>query len=163
MITKEMVKNSMEAKWRKDQIKMHGVIALFIFIFIFFGVMVSVMEHGDFLIALEVFGIVVLIYAVLFGVFVLYYAYKFFCLFKDLEQYEVYEVFLDKPSTSYLYRGAIYYTVSFETMKGEKITQDTKPFWSSGIFASFQLEDYNGKKIKIAYNANTETMITLGL
>lgn len=163
MLTKEIVKKSMEAKWRKNQMSMHGVIALIIFVVIFFSTLFAGLQHGDILLALEVSGIVILIYALLFGCFVLYYTYKYFSLFKDLEQYEVYEVILDKPSTSYLYRGAIYYTVSFETIKGERITQDTKPFWSSAIFASFQLEDYNNKKIKIAYNANTETMITLGL
>ena len=163
MLTKEMVKNSIEAKWRKNQMSLHGVIALIIFVVIFFSTLVAGLQHGDILLALEVSGIVILIYALLFGCFILYYAYKYFTLFKDLERYEIYEVILDKPSTSYLYRGAIYYTVSFTTNKKETITQDTKPFWSSAVFAAFQLEEYNNKKIEIAYNPETEIMITLGL
>ena len=72
-----------------------------------------------------------------------------------------YEVRLDHTGTSYWYRGAIYYTVTIETKAGYKVSADTKPLWSGGAFASFRLDDYNNKKIEIAYNQNTDEMMVL--
>ena len=69
---------------------------------------------------------------------------------------------LDKPETSYFYRGAIYYTVSFTDKNGNSIVRDTHPLWSSGIFDPCQLADYNNKRVFVAYNENTDTLIVLG-
>lgn len=162
MLTKEMVKDSMEAKWRKDQLKLYIVIPVIFLIFLAFFGLVAGLQYGDFGLSFEVTGIVILIFALVFLPFVLFALYKYVALFKNLNDYEVYEVCLDRPGTSYWYRGAIYYTVTFETKAGYKVSMDTKPLWSGGAFASFHLDDYNNKKIEIAYNESTEEMMVLG-
>lgn len=103
------------------------------------------------------------VWALCFLPFVLFYLHRYMKLFKNLNDYEIYEVRLDRPGTSYWYRGAIYYTVTFETKAGEKVSKDTKPLWSGGVFASFHLDDYNNKKINVAYNESTDEMMVLGV
>lgn len=162
MLTKEMVKESMEAKWRKDQLKLYLITTGFVVLFVAFFGMAAGLQHEDFGLSLKVTGIVILIFALMFLPFILFTLYKYLALFKNLNDYEIYEVCLDHPGTAYWYRGAIYYTVTFETKAGYKVSVDTKPLWSGGAFASFHLDDYNNKKIKAAYNEQTGDMMVLG-
>ncbi len=162
MLTKDIVKNSMEAKWRKNQLKLYIVIPGIFLLFLAFVGLFAGLQHGDFALSFEVTGIVMLVFALMFLPFVLFSLYKYRSLFKNLNDYEIYEVRLDRPGTSYWYRGAIYYTVTFETRAGYRVSMDTKPLWSGGAFASFRLDDYNNKKIEIAYNQNMDEMMVLG-
>ena len=93
----------------------------------------------------------------------MYNIYKYFSLFRDLGQYEIYEVVLDKPNVFLWINELIYYTVVFRASQDKLIKRDTKPFWSTAIFAPFHFADYINMTIKIAYNADTDTMIILGL
>ena len=162
MLTKDMVAASMEAKWRKDQLKMYIVIPGIFLLFIGFVGVISGLQHGDFALSLEITGIVVLVFGLMFLPFVLFAMYKYRALFQNLNDYEIYEVRLDHPGTSYWYRGAIYYTVTIETKDGYRVSADTKPLWSGAMFASFRLDEYNNKKIRIAYNEQTDEMMVLG-
>ena len=162
MITKDIVKSSMEAKWRMNQLKMYIAIPGIFLLFIAFVGVISGLHHGDFALSFEITGIVMLVFALMFLPFVLFALYKYRALFKNLNDYEIYEVRLDHPGTSYWYRGAIYYTVTIETKAGYRVSMDTKPLWSGGAFASFRLDEYNNKKIKIAYNEQTDKMMVLG-
>ena len=162
MLTKDMVKSSMEAKWRMNQLKMYIAIPGIFLLFIAFVGVISGLQHGDFALSFEVTGIVMLVFALMFLPFVLFTLYKYRALFQNLNDYEIYEVRLDHPGTSYWYRGAIYYTVTIETKAGYKVSADTKPLWSGGAFASFRLDEYNNKKIRIAYNEQTDEMMVLG-
>lgn len=162
MITKDIVKSSMEAKWRMNQLKMYIAIPGIFLLFIAFVGVISGLQHGDFALSFEITGIVMLVFALMFLPFVLFALYKYRALFKNLNDYEIYEVRLDHPGTSYWYRGAIYYTVTIETKAGYRVSMDTKPLWSGGAFASFRLDEYNNKKIKIAYNEQTDKMMVLG-
>lgn len=157
MLTKDIVKNSMEAKWRKEQLKLYIVIPGIFLLFLAFVGLFAGLQHGDFALSLEITGIVVLVFGLMFLPFVLFALYKYRALFQNLNDYEIYEVRLDHPGTSYWYRGAIYYTVTIETKAGYKV-----PLWYGGAFASFRLDEYNNKKIKIAYNEQTDEMMVLG-
>ena len=162
MLTKEMVKKSIEARWRKGQIRMYFIIFSF---FEVLGLIIGVvfgMHTGEFHITFTIIGIILLVFCIVFLPFIFYFLYKYLKLFKYLEDYIIYEVTLDKPSTSFMYRGSVYYTITFITEANEKITRDTRPLWSSSILASFSLEEYNNKKVKIAYNENLDCLIVLG-
>ena len=162
MLTKDMVKASMEAKWRKDQLKLYIVILGLFLLFIAFVGLVSGFEHGNFGLSFEITGILIMVFSLMFLPFALFALYKYLALFKNLDDYEIYDVRLDRPGTSYWYRGAIYYTVTIDTKAGYKVSVDTKPLWSGGAFASFHLDDYNNKQIKVAYNEQTDEMMVLG-
>ena len=63
-------------------------------------------------------------------------------LLKNYENMQIFEVKLDNISTSYMYKGAVYYTVTINDMK-----VDTNPIFSSSIFSKHLLEDYNNKTV----------------
>ena len=156
------IKNAMEAKWRKKQIR------IFIFaiggweLFLCLAGLFCALTYGNFALSFEIVGLVAGVCLLIFAPFVLFYVYQYISLFRNRENFIVYEVVLDHPSTSYWYRGAVYYTVSFVTTQNIRVTADTKPLWSSGLFADFPLEEYNNQKIYVAYNDQTEMLIVLG-
>ena len=162
MITKEIIKKSLDAKWRKRQINVWlFVLGAYAFVFLF-AALIATAKHGNFLLSIEISGLCAAVCLPILLPFLGYNLWKYHSLFKDADSYSVYEVMLDKPETSYFYRGAIYYTVSFTDKNGNSIVRDTHPLWSSGIFDPCQLADYNNKRVFVAYNENTDTLIVLG-
>lgn len=163
MVTKDIIKNSLEAKWRKHQTLFW--IAFFSFIF-FVAIIIDLMiciGDNDFSIFIFALGIACGIWVLPIISFSGFYFYKYKRLFRNLEDYQIYEVMLDKPSTSWNYKGAVYYTISFKIDNGNIITKDTLPIWSSSLMSVASLEDYNNKKIKIAYSDKEDEIIVLGL
>ena len=63
-------------------------------------------------------------------------------LLKNFENMQIYEVKLDNISTSYMYRGAVYYTV---TINNKKV--DTNPIFSSLFLSKHLLNEYNNKTV----------------
>ena len=118
--------------------------------------------HGDFALSFEISGICSAVFAVIFAPFPLYSLYCYRQLFRGLEEYRVYTTTLDQPSTSGLYRGAIYYTVTLRTPDGFTTKADTAPLFSSGTFAHFPLEDYNNKTVTVAYKESEDVLVILG-
>jgi hypothetical protein len=162
MITKEIIKNSLDAKWRKRQMRIWIVVAgIYIGVFLLSALIAS-LKHGDFLLSLQITGIYAAIWLPIIAPFLIYNIWCYYSLLKNPEEYKVYEVMLDKPETSYMYRGAIYYKVSFTDGDGNLVSKDTRPLWSSGIFDPCQLADYNNKKVFVAYRESTDTLIVLG-
>lgn len=162
MITKEKIKNSLDAKWRKKQINVWlFVLGAYAFVFIF-AALVATAKHGDFLLSLQISGLCAAVSLPVFLPFLAYNLWKYFSLFCGLDEYNVYEVMLDKPETSFMYRGAIYYTVRFTDKNGNSIVKDTRPLWSSGVFEPCQLSDYNNQRVLVAYKQSTDTLVVLG-
>ena len=79
---------------------------------------------------------------IIFGFFMLYSYRKMRYLLKNYENMQIFEVKLDNISTSYMYKGAVYYTV---TINNSKV--DTNPIFSSSFFSKHLLEDYNNKTV----------------
>lgn len=96
--------------------------------------------------SLEIFLIVTAVYSAIFLPFAAFYGYKMMYLLKHYESFSSYEVMLDNVSTSYAYRGAVYYTVSINEA-GNTRRVATNPYFSSGMLAKFPLEEYNNKKV----------------
>jgi len=162
MVTKEQIKNSLDAKWRLSQIKIYSAILGGILVFLMFVALFSGATHGDFPLSFEVSGICAAVFTVIFVPFPLYGLYCYRQLFRGLEEYRVYTTTLDHPSTSRLYRGAIYYTVTLRTPDGFATQADTKPLFSSGTFATCPLEDYNNKTVTVAYKESEDLLVILG-
>ncbi len=166
MLTKEQIQNSLEAGWRKSQIKTYLVIfavfAVIFFLAMFFGIAIEGFSVDNLLFCIEILGILYAVYAACLLPFILFSWHKYRLLFKNLETYTIHEVMLDEPATAPFYRGAIYYTITIPLSSERTVKVDTKPLWSSGIFSTVQLADYNNKKIKVAYSESLARLIILG-
>ena len=161
MVTKEQIKSSMEYKWRLSQCKTYlviwGVTLVFAIIGGFGGAMkLNSVKDGLFisLVTTGILSMPLLPMAV-------YPMIQIGRLMKRAQGCTIHRVMLDRPATSTMYRGAVYYTVEF-TQDGERFLRDTKPLWSSAPMARFQLDEYNNKQIDILYDRESDQIIVLG-
>ncbi len=161
--TREEIKKSIECKWRKSQIFFTlGILGIIFLISIMAALYVG-LKTNDFSMMLSVLLSAFLFPAIILGPMIVYYLYQYFKIIRKYSKYESYEVLLDRPSTSWYYRGAVYYTVSFVTADNIRKVLDTNPLFSSALFSSVDLNEYNNKKINILYDSDAEKVICIGL
>lgn len=154
MVTKEMIKNSMEAKWRRRFVVMF-VILIAICVPFIWGTVGNDESLAD---MIKIVGVPMIpLFLIL-----LYETMRYFVLFLHRDSYEIYEVLLDRPTTSLLYRGCVYFTVDIDTKSGMGIFRKTKPIWSDYPFSKFKAWEYMNSKIHIAYDEERDKMIILG-
>lgn len=154
--TREDIKNSVEYRWRKTSFCwLLGIWAVIAAVMLF-GVLIIGFDDIKYIgLSFQIWGIVTAIYSAIFLPFVVYYGYKMLYILKHYTEFNSYEVMLDNVSTSYAYRGAVYYTV---TINDEGVTRQvsTNAYFSSSIFAKFTLEDYNNKKVIGLYDGQID-------
>ena len=142
-LSKDDILNSVEYQWRKHQLVLYfyfWLIISIITIFIPLAIGITNLEYIA-VVALSCLGVIILIFLIL-GSFMLYSYSKMRYLLKNFENMQIYEVKLDNISTSYMYRGAVYYTV---TINNKKV--DTNPIFSSSFLSKYLLNDYNNKTV----------------
>ena len=142
-LSKDDILNSVEYQWRKHQLVLYfyfWLIISIITIFIPLAIGITNLEYIA-VVALSCLGVIILIFLI-FGSFMLYSYSKMRYLLKNFENMQIYEVKLDNISTSYMYRGAVYYTV---TINNKKV--DTNPIFSSSFLSKHLLNDYNNKTV----------------
>ena len=160
MVTKEQIKNSLEYKWRMRQCKTYLVIWGVMAAFALMGGAASFGKLGSVQGGLFVFLVVTAIYSLVLLPLAIYPLVQIWLLGKRAERCSVHTVKLDRPGTSHMYRGAVYYTVSF-TDNGEYFARDTKPLWSSSS-VEFPLDEYNNKEVKILYDREADQVFVFG-
>ena len=160
MVTKEQIKNSLEYKWRMRQCKTYLVIWGVMAAFALMGGAASFGKLGSVQGGLFVFLVVTAIYSLVLLPLAIYPLVQIRLLANRAERCSVHTVKLDRPGTSHMYRGAVYYTVSF-TDNGEYFVRDTKPLWSS-YSVEFPLDEYNNKEVKILYDREADQVFVLG-
>ena len=160
MVTKEQIKNSLEYKWRMRQCKTYLVIWGVMAAFALMGGAASFGKLGSVQGGLFVFLVVTAIYSLVLLPLAIYPLVQIRLLANRAERCSVHTVKLDRPGTSHMYRGAVYYTVSF-TDNGEYFVRDTKPLWSSSS-VEFPLDEYNNKEVKILYDRESDQVFVLG-
>lgn len=160
MVTKEQIKNSLEYKWRMRQCKTYLVIWGVMAAFALMGGAASFGKLGSVQGGLFVFLVVTAIYSIVLLPLAIYPLVQILLLGKRAERCSVHTVKLDRPGTSHMYRGAVYYTVSF-TDNGEHFLRETKPLWSS-FSVEFPLDEYNNKEVKILYDREADQVFVLG-
>ena len=155
-ITIEEIKESVEYNRRKNQI----IILLYAWLLIAgislivpFAVIIDSFE-------LVGMGFLIWLFWMLFiGLFIfiaiLFYLNKNRYLLNNYQNFNAYEVVLDRFSTSYAYRGAIYYTVNILD-NGVRKNVDTNPYFSNYLFSKFIPQDYNNKKVIGLYDSHKE-------
>ena len=153
--TKEDIKNSIEYQWRKTSLCWLLGIWAIIAVVILFSVLIIGFDDVRIGLGFEVWSIVMGIYSAIYLPFVGYYGYKMLYILKHYTEFNSYEVMLDNVSTSYLYRGAAYYTV---TINDDGVVKQvmTNPYFSSGILSRFAIEDYNNTKVVGLYDSQTD-------
>ena len=146
--TKEEIKESVEYKWRKNQIKTSlvswGVFFILSLIVSFFMVLPGDIDYIS--IALKTWIIWNVITAVIISPFIIYSRCKMSYLLKNYTSFQTYEVVLDKFNMSYLYKRAIYYSVKINIDGACKIV-DTNPCFSNSLFSGISLQDFNNQKV----------------
>ena len=152
----EEIKNSVEYQWRKHNIKILLILWLILAIATLFIPVLLIMGNGNYTfeflgLGLLIWGACVVGYGLLFGEFILFYYLKNRYLLKNFKSFKLYEVVLDTFSTSYAYKGSIYYTVK---ISDEEITKtvDTNPYFSNLLFSKFTPNDFNNKKVVGLYD-----------
>jgi ABC-type transport system involved in multi-copper enzyme maturation permease subunit len=163
MLTKEKIKSSLSARWHLHNLKSFGVIGLIYGAAMLCQATLSSYLHRDFHLAISITGIIFLVFVLGICPFVIYEIYSYKKLFKDVDMYEICEAKLDKPTTSIMRKGAVYYSLYFQLSDHINVYKDTKPMWSSGIFAQNQLEYYNNKTVEVAYDRENDRLIIIGL
>ena len=145
--SKEDIKNSLEYQWRKISLKWVVGLWAATAILIFFGTLIISLDDIQHIgMTIKICLIVIAVYSLIYLPFVMYYIYKMIYFLKYYEEFNFYEVMLDDVSTSWAYRGAVYYTVTInDDGMIRKVT--TNPYFSSGLFAKFPVEDFNNKKV----------------
>ncbi len=93
----------------------------------------------------------------------LYNVYQCYRIIINYHHYEVFVTVIDKPSFSYLYRNVRYYTITFEIKEGITKTLNVKQIWSLGLFVTFDIDNYNNRKINILYNKESDTVMYISL
>ena len=152
----EEIKESVEYNWRKNQILIllyAWLLTAGISLLVPFAVSIDSIE-------LIGMGFLIWLFWMMFiGLFIfvaiLFYLNKNRYLLKNYQNFNAYEVVLDRFSTSYAYKGAIYYTVNI-LGNGVRKNVDTNPYFSSTIFSKFSPEEYNNKKVIGLYDDNLE-------
>jgi hypothetical protein len=115
-------------------------------------VLTSLDDLKYFILTIKSWLIVVATYSILLFPLVLYYAYKMMYILKHYKQFDLYEVVLDNVSTSYAYRGAVYYTVTIYENKTAKLLM--APVLMASILSG--KKHYNELK-EYSYNLNKIT------
>ena len=159
-MTKERIKNSLEYKWRLRQVRIYLILWGVMLAFALMGGSVSMGKLGSLRDGLFVFFVVTAIYSAVLLPLAIYPLVQIRLFAKRAERCSVHRVMLDRPGTSYMYRGAVYYTVSF-TDNGEDFLRDTKPIWSSNS-VDFPLDAYNNKQVEILYDREWDQVFVLG-
>ena len=107
------IKNSVEYQWRKSQVKLYLVIWLIIVcLTIFAPIMVCVSDCELLVLGFVSWLFTIGVFGAIFVPCSIYSYSKMRYLLKNYQKFNSYEIVLDKVSTSYAYRGAVYYTIT---------------------------------------------------
>ena len=142
-LSKDDILNSVEYQWRKHNLVLYFYIWLIISIITIFIPIAIAITNLEYIVIIILSWLGFIIFMlIIFGLFMLYSYSKMRYLLKNYENMQIYEAKLDYISTSYMYRGATYYTV---TINNSKV--DTNPIFSSSFLSKHLLEDYNNKTV----------------
>lgn len=165
MLTKEEAKSVLECRWRLKQASNYlfiwAVVAVLTLPFVLYK---SVGSNPDYLgLGFGVWAGVMCLYGIPLLAMAAYSYWQYTRIRKHFYTFRKYRVRLDHPGTSWMYKGAIYYTVTFCGEDGQQITMDTKPLWTSRGLDPIPLEDYNNQEVTILFDPQGEQVIVVGL
>ncbi len=159
MMNEINIKESCEYKWRMHQVKLYAILCGITAIVSFVLSLLALIEFEDAAKAFEnfamTFAVCVIIFCGVFIPFIIYYYSKARYLIKNYENFTLHTVMLDRPSTSWQYRGSIYYSVMIEAEDGRHQV-DTSPIFSNGFYGLFDLGEYNNQSVRVLYDSERD-------
>lgn len=156
MVTKGMIKDSIEAKWRKD-----NAVVMLVFAAIVFGLELSSIFFigGD----LKDINIGYILVAIVAGCCCLYSWIRYLVLFSHTSDYVIYDAALENPRGANIPMRNVCFTVSFQLKNKERRTRETKAIWSIHRSADYVAWDYMDAEVKVAYDEKRDHLVVLGL
>jgi len=152
--TREEIKNSVEYQWRTHQAKSLFIVFGIICVPSLFMTFFYAMANPDYLLVVFLSSAGCLVFfLVSFSSIALFYFLKARYFLKNYKSFDAYEVVLERVSTSWNYRGCIYYSVDIKGPNFNK-SVDTNPYFSSGFLSKFLPEDYNNRTVIGLYDEN---------
>ena len=163
MVTQELLKNSIQAKWRKNHRNIYIILSAITLTIGLFTID-PIFEKTDkssysLFMELSVIGILL----VVFIPCIIFYQVQYKKTIEVLPDYKIYEVLLEYPSRSFSYKYSYYYSVDFTTEDGEYIGKDTLPMFGESWFSfGNNISEYNDQTISIAYSVEKDRMVVIG-
>ena len=148
-LTNDDIKQSIDYQWRMHQANISFLILGIIMLFILLSPIFTLLKYpleSDFSVILWTYLSLTLFYLVLFLPIPLYQIIKAKSLLKNYKSYIKVAVMLDQPSTSFLYKGSIYYSVKIKENDVNNVV-DTKPYFSSSLLSKFDMKSYNNIEV----------------
>lgn len=99
--------------------------------------------------------------AIVEGPIVVFLLYRTWKIFRRAESYIIQEAVLDSPAAGWG-RGAIRFAVTVVDSEGIRRRVDTHGFFATRSLLSPNLEDYVNRKVRVAYNEETGTLVVIG-
>lgn len=157
-LTSQDIKNSIEVKWIMFYIKYLFIMLLIITILSLIIYLITIyVGVKDIDVAPYIFmawGMLVGIIFIKFGLISLYIYAKIRYLYKNYKTFKEYKVMLNTFSTSYQYRGTVYYIVEITDENLNKINVKTNHIFSDLFISKFKIVDYNNKEVIGLYDSN---------
>lgn len=126
-LTEDLIRNSLSAKWAKFNLKAGCYISIIIIATWFLVCLMSRLFVRHILMSFTILIYMMIAYALVYLPMFIYYILQYKNLFKNIEDYQIYEVKLDTPRNSYVAKAAMYYLIKFKTINNQTVTISTKP------------------------------------
>lgn len=94
------------------------------------------------------------------GPFLVFLLYRTWKIFRRAEHYIIQEAVLDCPFGGWG-RNTIRFTVTVNDSQGRRHRVDTHGIFSTRSITGPSLEDYVNRKVRVAYNEETETLVVI--
>ena len=105
-------------------------------------------------------GIIPLSLIIVEGPVLLFLSYRTWKIFRKSEHYIFQEAVLDRPNAAWG-RGAIRFTVTVKDSRGCNQQADTHGIFATRSLLGPNLEDYVNRRVRVAYNDETGTLVVI--
>ena len=162
-MTKQQVMQSLDYQWHRRSankfLAFWGIVAVVCLVVCMF----VVFTDKDILFSFVSGVAVAAIFGVAFLPICIYHWAVMSRLTKFANGYVVAQSVLDNPHFTTVKNKCAYFTVTFTDKDGNSVSCDTAALFGNDIWAVYLLSDYTGKTVDIAYNAQLNKVIVLGV
>lgn len=155
MTNKQLIKQSAEANAYMHDIKLVSIGYFLLMVSSAVSIIWDLYEYLHYmklLLAVYLIGL-----SCLYLPFIGYFILKYRELFSSIEEYMIYEKYIDKAN---IYGSRVYFTITITDSKGHTFNVDTKRMYFTD-WRSPHYEDFYQKKVTVAYNPVTEQVVLI--
>jgi hypothetical protein len=148
----ERLRNSIEYRYERQQ----WIVCAVIMAIAELLSVARVFGYGNRALEFEVFALILVMINLVFLPILAYFGWRVARIFRKIDSYTFCEAVLDRPRTGY--KGAVSFLVEIRTRSGATVTRETHAIFGS---SATRLEDYVNKRVLLAYNEETDTVIVI--